>query len=291
MIIVNVIGGLGNQMFQYAFGYAVSQKRNEVLKLDINNFETYDLRSYELGLFHINAILASKEEVKVLKYKYENIFEKIVRKIGRKAIPVSEKYYKESCFNFDKNVFNIKGDVYFEGYWQSEKYFKEYREDLLKQFTLTEEIHLQSQQYEQKIKNTESVSLHIRRGDYVTNTHTNSVHGTCTLDYYKNAILKIKQKIKNAHFFIFSDDLAWAKVNLDFIDNLTFIELAEDIPDHEEMHLMSCCKHNIIANSSFSWWGAWLNQNPDKIVIAPNRWFKDSSINTQDLIPETWIRL
>ena len=289
MIIVNIIGGLGNQLFQYAFGYAISQKKDEVLKLDTNNLEVHGLRDFELELYNINIILASKEEVKKLKYKNENIFDKVLRKIKRKDAPLSNQYYKEYTFNFDKNIFDK--DIYFEGYWQSEKYFKDNREDLLKQFTLKKEIHPQSQQYRQKIKSTESVSLHIRRGDYVTDARTNNVHGTCSLDYYKNAVLQIDEKVKSAHFFIFSDDLDWTKENLDFIDGITFVELAEDIPDHEEIYLMSLCKHNIIANSSFSWWGAWLNQNGNKMVITPNQWFNDTSIDTSDLIPKDWIRL
>lgn len=291
MVIIHMLGDLGNQMFQYAFGYATVKKKNEVFKLDINKFELYDLRNYELELFSIDTKIASGEEVKKLKYNEENIFDKLFRKIRTKERKLSDRYYKEVHFNFDKNVFESKGDIYFEGYWQSEKYFKDYRDDLLKQFTLKEEIHLKSQHYRQKIKDAESVSLHIRREDYVTNTHTNSVHGTCTLEYYQNAVLKIKEKISNAQFFIFSDDLDWAKENLDFIDRITFVELDKEVPDHEEMYLMSQCKHNIIANSSFSWWGAWLNQNPDKIVIAPEKWFNDTTINTSDLIPESWIRL
>ena len=289
MIIVNIIGGLGNQLFQYAFGYAISQKKDEVLKLDINDFEIYSLRDFELELYNINITLASKKEAKKLKYKDENIFDKVLRKIIRKDALLSNQYYREHQFDFAKNIFY--GDSYFEGYWQSEKYFKEYREELLKQFTLREEIHFQSQQYREKIKSTESVSLHIRRGDYITNTHTNSVHGTCSLDYYKKAVFKIEETVESAHFFIFSDDLDWAKENLDFINNITFIELSKDIPDHEEMYLMSLCKYNIIANSSFSWWGAWLNQNPNKVVIAPSQWFNDTSRDTSDLVPEDWIRL
>lgn len=292
MIIINIIGGLGNQMFQYAFGYALSQsKKNVILKLDINSFEMYNLRDYELHIFNINTLFASKEEVKKLKYKKENLFEKIKRKSRKKSLAFATTYYKEQYFNFDKNVFNAENNTYFEGYWQSEKYFKKYRKELLRQFTLKKEIHFQSQRYEQDIKATMSVSLHIRRGDYVTNAHTNSVHGTCSLEYYKSAVLKIEKEVENAQFFVFSDDLAWAKQNIDFIDNIVFVELDEIVPDREEMYLMSQCKHNIIANSSFSWWGAWLNQNQNKIVITPKHWFNDTSLDTSDLIPKTWIRL
>lgn len=291
MIIVNISDGLGNQMFQYAFGYVISQKKDQVLKLNISSFETDDLRNYGLGLYNINTILATKKEVGRLKYKNENLFNKILRMLKTAPTPLSETYYKEQHFSFNENVYDLNGDIYFEGFWQSEKYFKEYREDILRQFILRDKIHLQSQKYKQKMKDSESVSLHIRRGDYITNTHLDSGHGTCTLEYYRNALLKIEEETKNPQFFIFSDDLDWAKKNFSLIDNITFVELANDVPDHEEMCLMSLCKHNIIANSTFSWWGAWLNQNPDKIVIAPKQWLNDPSLDTSDVVPEDWIRL
>jgi len=291
MLIVNIIGGLGNQMFQYAFAYGMSQEKNETVNLDIHSFGDYDLRNYELELFDIKATFVSKEDVEKFKYKKENFIEKIVRKLSRKVKPFSRYYYKEPHFNFDKNIYNLNDNVYFDGYWQSEKYFKSYRDELLKQFRLKKDIDIQSQKYKDEIKGTESVSLHIRRGDYVTNKHTNSVHGICSLEYYKDAVLNIEEKVGNIHLFIFSDDLNWAKENLDFINNITFIELPEDVPDHEEMYLMSLCKHNIIANSSFSWWGAWLNQHENKMVIAPKLWFNDISIDTSDLIPEDWMCL
>ena len=289
MIIVNISGGLGNQMFQYAFGYAISKKNNEILKLDISNYDTYNLRNYELWLFNINAELASKEEVKKFKYKNENILNKIIRKLKKNDILLSDKYYSEHDYNLSDN--SSYRNVYFDGYWQSEKYFKEYKKDLLKQFSLRKKIHQKSQEFEQMIKTIESVSLHVRHGDYITNLHTNSVHGTVSLEYYKNAIIKIEENVKNTHYFIFSDDLHWAKKNLGFINNITFIEFTEDTPVQEEIYLMSQCKHNIIANSSFSWWGAWLNQNNNKIIIAPMKWFNDISRDTDDLIPKEWIRL
>ena len=275
MTIVKILGGLGNQMFQYAFAYALLQTTKNTVKLDIASFETYDLREYELALFNVSLVLAREEEVHYLKYKKENLFQKIVRKLQGKSFSLSESYYKEPHFNYDQNVYNLKDDIYFEGYWQSEKYFKKYRDELLKEFTLKEDLHKQSQIYQQDIEKTESVSLHIRRGDYIANSHTNSVHGTCSLDYYERAVKEVENSISSPHFFIFSDDLPWARENLGFIENITFIDLDEKTPDHEEMILMSKCKHNIIANSSFSWWGAWLNQNSNKIVIAPKKWFNE----------------
>ncbi len=291
MIIVNIIGGLGNQMFQYAFAYAVARKKQTSFRFDISSFEWYGLRKYELNCYYITGELAEPSDINRLKYKQESLFGRIYRRLAKQQTPYASSFYKESNLLFDEAVFDQPGDAYFDGYWQSEKYFQAYRTDLTKHFVLKNPLHSQSQAYQQQITSCQSVSLHIRRGDYVINAKANSIHGTCDLAYYQNAVAHIKGRVSNPHFFIFSDDLAWAKDNLGFIDQLTFIELPADIPDYEEMYLMSLCQHNIIANSSFSWWGAWLNQHPDKIVIAPSCWFKDESIDTRDLIPVSWLRL
>jgi len=292
MIIVNIIGGLGNQMFQYAFAYALAQKSSEEVKLGIESFMQYKFRKYELELFKISLPVATIEEVNSLKYREENFLMKVLRKLKRGSKHFSDAYVKEAHFHFDKKVIDqANKSAFFEGYWQSERYFKEYRKDLLKEFTLKKSLHKQSKVYQEHIVSCNAISLHIRRGDYISNAHTNSVHGTCSLEYYEGAVKYLKDRVDCPHFFIFSDDLAWAKDNLTFINKKTFIELDDNIPDHEEMLLMSQCKHNIIANSTFSWWGAWLNQNPDKIVIAPKKWFNVQSIDTSDLIPQSWIRL
>lgn len=291
MVIVKLIGGLGNQMFQYAFAYAFSQKAHTQFKLDISAFESYDLRQYELDCFCILEEIATAKEICQLKYKDESFFRKTIRKITRQPQPFADTYYSEKTLLFDNDVFSKRGSYYLDGYWQSQRYFQDYREDLLRLLTLKENFHTKSQQYQQQILNSQSVSIHIRRGDYIANPKTDSIHGTCSISYYKKSISFITKKIKHPHFFIFSDDLIWAKDNLFINEPFTFVELDRDASDCEEMFLMSHCKYNIIANSSFSWWGAWLNQNPNKIVIAPQYWFRDTSIKTDDLIPESWIRI
>jgi len=290
MKIVHILGGLGNQMFQYAFAYALSKKEDNV-KLDTDGFSTYDLRKYELDIFNVSLELAGQHEISSLKYQRETFIQKIIRRLRKKSKPLANIYYKEPHFHFDQNALRQTGNRYFKGYWQSEKYFVNYREELLKEFSLKEELSAEINKYIEQIKHTPSVSLHIRRGDYVTNRHTNSVHGTCSLAYYKKAVRHIEDKVETPHFYIFSDDLFWAKEHLSFVENITYIELDKTVPDYEEMILMSYCRHNIIANSSFSWWGAWLNQNEDKMVIAPQKWFNDKSLHTKDLIPSIWIKL
>ena len=292
---INVIGGLGNQMFQFAFGYAVSKENNANIRLDLSGFNTYGLRDYELGLFNVeeNPELKSKYDFLLnrLNGKQNTILSKANRKMLRWLLRFTRFYFQEKeAFVFDQRVFNITIDTYFYGYWQNEKYFNKYRKELLEIFML-KNIHSKTNEYLHQIINSEAVSLHVRRGDYVTNMNTNSVHGTCDLEYYKRAVMEVLKSKQQAHFFIFSDDIDWAKDNLDFVDNKTFIRLEPDIPDHEEMHLMSQCKYNIIANSSFSWWGAWLNQNSDKKIIAPKKWLKSDSLDLNDLIPVSWVRL
>ncbi|MDC1509789.1 alpha-1,2-fucosyltransferase [Oceanospirillaceae bacterium] len=280
-------------MFQYAFAYSVSRDNNTELRLDIDGFDSYDLRDYELRLYGINDNtdfeFKYKSSLGRLQAKNENFVDRIARTLLIKLLGFSKSFHhekKESAF--DEDVFNVEVDTYFYGYWQNEKYFKKYRKDLLEIFIL-KNIHAKTIEYQQQIIKREAVSLHIRRGDYVTDAHTNSVHGTCDVKYYKKAVMEVLKSKKQAHFFIFSDDLDWAENNLDFIVNKTFIRLESDVPDHEEMYLMSQCKHNIIANSSFSWWGAWLNKNSQKIVIAPKKWFNNSKSN--QIVPHDWIKI
>ncbi len=287
MIIVHICGGLGNQMFQYACGYALSQKNNDTLKLDTTYFCYSDLRKYELKEFRIDVPFASEEEIIELQYEYETIFATIKRKITRKKRKLSRYYYQEPHFHFDKNIHTLSGNIYLKGYWQCEKYFLVYKHDLLTHFTLKNKLSKKSEEYKKIIRSTQSISIHIRRGDYVT---LSSVYKQYNLKYYKTSITHIESKIRNPHYFIFSDDLEWTKKYLNFIKNSTFIELDTTTPDSEEIYLMSICKHNITANSTFSWWGAWLNQNPNKIVIAPQKWFCDTTINTKDIIPKNWFK-
>lgn len=291
MVISNILGGLGNQMFQYAIGKAIAQRNNQLLKLDTTEFNNYELRNYELGCFKINADIASKKEIDSYKNQSFSWVNKLSQKLIRRDILANSNVIQEKHYHFDPKMIDSKGNVYLFGYWQSEKYFLDIKDTILKEFSFKNPLSESAKQYEQNILSHNAVSLHIRRGDYVNNTVTNNYHGTCTLDYYKKAANIILQNNSDAIFYIFSDDLAWAKENLSFIDTKTFVELDDNAPDHEEMLLMSQCKHNIIANSSFSWWGAWLNQNPEKIVIAPKQWFNDQSIDTSDLIPQSWIRL
>ncbi len=290
MIVSNVLGGLGNQMFQYATGRALALRSKQEFKIDISSFDHYILRKFEIDKLNTNFEIASLEEIEKLKYAKKTFLNYLYTFITNNK-RFGNNYCKEKFFYFDESILNISGEKYLFGYWQSEKYFKDIKEVLLEEFTPITPLHNESLRYLENIEKRNSISLHIRRGDYITNATTNQYHGVCSLSYYRQAVERILESEPEAYFCIFSDDIEWAKNNLNFMPEFTYIELSKNIPDYEELFLMSYCKHNIIANSSFSWWGAWLNKNPEKKVIAPKQWFKDRSIQTKDLLPDDWIKL
>lgn len=286
MIIVHIIGGLGNQMFQYAFAKALLRNNHDI-RLDISAFETYDLHGgFGLDHYNINIPIASKEELTPYKI---NLFTKLKRKL---KIP-NKKIVEEKTLHFQNDLLHPLDATYIYGYFQSEQYFKEIRTDIIQDFTIKSPLSLYSKSVKEKIQASHTpVSIHIRRGDYVSNALANNTHGTCSLEYYKQSIALLDAKFDNIHFFIFSDDIEWVKNNL-LVKNCTYVENASPRIPHEDIYLMSLCQHNIIANSSFSWWGAWLNCNNEKVVIAPKNWFKDQNMQSQasDIIPATWLKL
>lgn len=267
MIIVRILGGLGNQMFQYAYAKALEQK-GYCVKLDISGFKKYKLHGgYHLNKYQINLKKASN---------FSNFISKVT----------FLKHKKEKNLIYDPTFKLLKGNEYIKGYFQTEKYFSEIRNLLLKQFTISDTISNSTKQYKKQILETiNTCSVHIRRGDYISNSKSNSIHGTCSIEYYREAIKIISEKHKNTIFFVFSDDISWTKENL-LIENAVYIN-HKTIP-HEDIYLMSLCKHNITANSSFSWWGAWLNQNKNKVVIAPKKWFLNKK---NEIASKNWITI
>lgn len=293
MITVRLNGGLGNQMFQYATAKALAMMRKTDLILDVDEFDTDELRDYELDKYNINAKAVSRRtgsEIKMLNPK--TLFMKVMKKL--KLSNLIKGYYLESSMLFDENINDRVGyDTYLEGYFQSEKYFQIIRGILLNEFEFKNEISDYAQQLKRQIENsTISVSLHIRRGDYVLNGNALNLHGVCSIDYYRVAIGYLGVRFNEIRFFIFSDDIDWVKKSLR-IDGAVYVERQEKRMPHEDIYLMSLCNHNIIANSSFSWWGAWLNQDESKVVIAPKRWFLDDTMQSQamDIVPKSWVKI
>jgi hypothetical protein len=294
VIITQLTGGIGNQMFQYALARALSLRFHSELYLDIFSYQWDSLRVYELEAFNIEAKIADTTLIERVKNTKPSLKVRFLHKLKRKSIP---SYYfshiKEVKFSYNEVVSLIPNQsIYLEGYWQSAKYFERFRSVLVNDFRLKNQLGNQAMKYKELIeKSNSSVSVHVRRGDYVQNPETTAYHGVCDLNYYNRAIQKIKDEVSNPTFFIFSDDKEYVKTTFGQCQNCIFIENLDR--DVEELALMSICSHNIIANSSFSWWGAWLNENSNKKVIAPQLWFRnpDMQNQTQDLIPKEWIKI
>ncbi|MBW7675616.1 alpha-1,2-fucosyltransferase [Chryseobacterium chendengshani] len=293
MVAVELIGGLGNQMFQYATAKALSLHRNELLLLDSRLFDNYKLHSYSLNHFNIEASVVKNN----LPLKTPSFSKRVIHKILQKldAFILKNKVfsiYQEKDLRFDKTLFKTnKKNIYLKGYFQSEKYFLRFEDEIRRDFEIITALKKETRDMLKIIEAGDSVSLHIRRGDYISNANANAVHGTCNLDYYHRAITIIQEKIKDPAFFIFSDDIDWAKENLKIDNTIYFVDFNDSSTNYEDIKLMSACKHNIIANSSFSWWGAWLNSSKNKIVIAPSKWFNTDKLNSEDIIPESWMKI
>ena len=274
MVILQFNGGLGNQMFEYAL-YSSFIKRGVSAKIDLSMFLEQECHNgYELErIFSIKGIYCTPVE------------KKIVKGLGKVLYLMINHPYKERPV--DQYIYNSKVSTisfgFLKGYWQSEKYFGGAESLIRQKFSFPEIADSVNKETQQKIQSTNSVSLHIRRGDYLTDGRS----WTLSLEYYRAAISYLKEKTKDPFFYIFSDDMEWAKEKIKE-SNALFINGNKGDKSYIDMQLMSTCKHNIIANSSFSWWGAWLNNNPAKIVIAPQVWMPGMSGN-KDMIPNDWV--
>lgn len=274
MKIINIMGGLGNQMFQYAFACTLKEKYpTEKVLIDVHHykFNGYKIhQGFEILTKFPNASLpvANRQEVAKLSYYIPNFW---LSRVARKILPVRKtEYIQKLHYKYYEDASTLKGDVYYDGYWQSYEYFKDYRQSLLKEFA-----HSKPNEYNKGmisiLTEKNSVGIHVRRGDYKTSPQ---FYGICNLDYYKKAIEIIKAKVSNPSFFVFSDEIAWCKENISPLLNdceIIFVTENKGANSCWDMFLMTHCKHLIIANSSFSWWGAFLNNNGGTIV-SPSRW-------------------
>jgi len=295
MIIINLIGGLGNQMFQYAAGRSLAIHHNTELKLDISvltkNKKKITDRYYGLSNYNICENFASKAEINNSKKPHKPFYNLYLDISGIITGRIPRQYKKELYFNFDPDFFCSPDNIYLIGFWQSEKYFKNIEEVIRREFTLREKPDNSNLLMSQKILGTNAISIHVRRGDYVSNPRTNTHHGICQLEYYSRAIKFIEEKCSDPHFYIFSDDLQWVQKNLDLKYNHTYMVRNKTQNDFLDMWLMSLCKHHIIANSSFSWWGAWLCKYDKKRIVAPKKWVNDPTVNICDILPKDWYTL
>lgn len=293
MIIIKLQGGLGNQMFQYAFATILAKRNNTVVYLDKSFFSLrekkvgFTPRNFELNIFDNLYSETSSNEVS----SFYNL--SFIDKIRRKLKFNYPKIYDETVFGFNQSALNIKAPVYLSGYFQSSKYFIGY-EGLIKDLFLfpINELDILNKELLLKIKKANTISVHIRRGDYIEDKMTHQFHGCCSVEYYLKAITLLMDRYTDSTLVFFSDDGNWVKEQF---ENLHYPKIFIDNNSAEnswvDMLLMSSCRHNIIANSSFSWWGAWLNKNLDKTVIAPKKWFETKDLDTKTLLPKEWIQL
>lgn len=297
MIIASLFGGLGNQLFQYANGKAVATQLGVELKLDTSIIDAktdvkgFTNRNFELNIFKIDAKVASVGEVR--KYvpdlfrspKWSHQIYRIKRLLNGRHLFIERTWNR---FHYMPSIEKVKDNTYLYGYFQTEKFFKAIRAEILDSIQLKPTIEISPENCEilNQIKEVNAVSIHVRRGDY-----QNSNFMLLEMDYYTKAVERISGTVKNPKFYIFSNDMDWVRhqfsnLNIDF----QIIDINTREQSYMDMILMSNCKHNIIANSTFSWWSAWLNQHTDKIVIAPKRWFNQMD-KSLELLPSDWIKI
>jgi hypothetical protein len=280
VIVVRLMGGLGNQMFQYAAARALADKAQCELLLDTREFSTYKLHAYGLEQFNIRARQATPSEL----VPWPEWRHKIFMKLPQLA---SSHWFIEKGLAYYADFFQSSNHIHISGYFQSEKYFTDIRAAIISDFVPSQPLDAKNLQIVLQAQAVESVMIHVRRGDYVSDSKTLSIHGVCSLAYYKESIHWMRETLNNPQFFVFSNDMAWAKTHLPLGDDAIFVEGNMSYPELD-IHLMAQCKHHIIANSSFSWWGAWLANHPHQHVIAPQPWFNATHLNATDLIPESW---
>jgi|SRR3989339_351541 len=283
MIVVKIKAGLGNQMFQYAIGRRLSLDWNDELKCDLSWFQNIKNgetpRTLDINKFKVNLVQVTEQEKK-------QVFLGVLSKIFCKIHAHLDRSY---FYRFHSELLKKKSFIYLDGYFQSYKYFDPIRKMLLEEFVLKNGYSQEAQKIKDDIESPgESVAIHVRRGDYASTCK--NWNGLCNIDYYQQGLSVIKKKYPNVKLFIFSDDIAWARENLKFDSPMVFVSRST-LSNIEELMLISLCKHQIIANSTFGWWGAWLNQNPQKIVVAPSRWLLAAKIDTSELLPPEWIKI
>jgi Glycosyl transferase family 11 len=278
MVITKLYGGLGNQMFQYAAGLAVARRLDATLFVDTTWFEprrhppeSPPLRGYELASFGIRAAIPLRTRLS-LRLRKPQIF-------------------SESGFRYDPEIERLSGDVFLDGYWQSYRYFDSIADDVRDAFHATNPRSGAAKELLARIADENAIAVHVRRGDYAANPKLTRKFGLLSREYYHQATALIGRNTGEFDAYVFSDDIDWCRGNLALraARSVAYVSGTDGV--HEDMLLMTRCRHHVIANSSFSWWGAWLANHPDKIVVAPARWFNDPPVDTSDLIPPEWRRL
>ena len=287
MIFVRLSGGLGNQLFQYAAGHRLARRHNVELVLDTSWFENRywqtTRRPYELFRFDVRGRLMSSREKRWLALYTNNVLKRL-------PLPREWRLVRERHFNFDPAVLTLPDQVFLNGYWQSPRYFDDVADCIRAECVPMPPMGNEDRRVADLMADADSVAIHVRRGDYVSLRAARRTHGTCTLAYYVEAVRMMRERLTSPRFFVFSDEPEWTRAHLHIGSDAIHVAHNDPGMAFQDLRLMSLCRHQIVANSSMSWWGAWLNRHAQKLVIAPDRWFL-ADLDTSDLIPHDWIRV
>ena len=296
MIIVRLIGGLGNQLFQYTIGRILSIKNEVPLYLDTSAYDNPDSRSCKLYYYNIKAAVATKDKIENINNLYESnaLYAKFYRQAEKRFLPKHRWYYykEDEYYKYEPALMKVSSPILLEGFWQHHRYYEHIYPEIWEELTLKEAYKKDNTGVLSEIEqNAAAVSIHIRRGDYVSDPNNLNWFGVMPVSYYYKAIDYINNKIKSPVYYVFSDDLNWVKRNLNIKGQTVYVDI-EGGKDYLELDAMSKCRHNIIANSSFSWWGAFLNKSPGKIVVAPATWLANEEANKRVEIQfPGWIKM
>ncbi len=286
MIVSRIQGGLGNQMFQYAFGLYLAERNATELFLECASVDRDPLRHFALDCWSIDAPLVSDSVLRLLPHRYKG---KGWLNLLRGKFPLRR--VREKPFGFHAKYLTVGDHVFLDGYWQSEQFFPQFRERLQAVFQPSRPVCGQSTTIAHRIEKVPAVSLHIRRGDYVQNQATFKTHGVCPLEYYHSCVADLLARHEKIELFVFSDDPAWCRGNLQLKCPTVYVDHNNANAAHEDLWLMTRCRHHIVANSSFSWWGAWLRLNETGTVYAPERWFSNTKFDASAIVPSTWRKM
>lgn len=293
MIVTRLMGGLGNQMFQYATGRALSLRLGVPLRVDLSDLNQRHGPTYQLEkAFGLTAVPVSASDLRSLggwRAAHPLLWRLTLSPEGR--FLRSRAVRMEPHFHYWPALSNTSESIYLSGYWQTERYFSDQQNVIRADFQFAGDLDHEETEHAKRIRGCNSVSIHVRRGDYASNPKVRAVHGLCSPDYYRRSVALMRERLDNPQFFIFSDDICWARDNLDLARACYVSRNTAARPGWVDMRLMSLCRHHILANSSFSWWAAWLNSDSEKQVIAPDRWFVVEHLDTKDLYPSGWLRL
>lgn len=299
MIIVRIVGGLGNQLFQYSFAKALSLKYNKKLFIDDSLFKHYqsieeqstiansEIRDFQLKYFYISSKLLNKYfQHSIIKYKNDNFNNDLINKFIGKVF----KFKVVTPDNYSLSMINQAKNVILEGYWQNQDIIEEYKLELLKEIKLNRPLPSKYSEIISEINSTNSIAVHVRRGDYIDNSIMKEKFVECNAEYYQKSLNYVDNNVDEPCYFVFSDDIEWSKKNLSLFGDIKFMDI-DGLP-YEHLSIMSQCKHQIIANSTFSWWAAWLNPNSSKLVLYPKNWYYDKALNENVIrIPSNWIEI